>query len=39
MEQGSLTGFLKKTLISANRQSYAQKFHILITLDRLEGLF
>ena len=38
-EQGSLTYFMKKIIILANGPFYAQKLHILITLDLLEGSF
>ena len=41
MKQGSLTGFLKKKkmLIWGNGPFWAQKLHILITLDPLEEFF
>ena len=38
-KQGSLTGFLKKILIWGNGPFWAQKLHILITLDPLEEFF
>ena len=38
-KQGSLTGFVKKILIWGNVPSWAQKLHILITLDPLEEFF
>ena len=37
--QGSLTGFLKKTLIWANEPFWTQKLRILITLDSQEEFF